>query len=213
MVGIPVIDTGSDAGRMDTEPSGTRSMTVDEFYAFTDTRPDEEKWELIEGEPILNASPLDVHAWIVMNVSFTLMARQRELKAPWKVLSDFGVRISEKSRPEPDVLVFPSQHHRPEGRRDRNDVIVVFEVLSPSTEDRDLGWKRKAYTGLASLTHYIVISQDAVDVRVFARDDDFEEREIKSLDEAIELRSLGVSLPMAEVYRDTGLTPSEAEQR
>jgi Uma2 family endonuclease len=181
-------------------------MTVDEFYAFTDTRPDEEKWELIEGEPILNASPLDVHAWIVMNVAFTLTALQREIKAPWKVLSDFGVCVSEKSRPEPDVLVFPSKHQRPEGRRDRNDVIVVFEVLSPSTEDLDLGWKRKAYTGLASLTHYVVISQDAVDVRVFARDRDFKEQQFQSLNEAIGLPSLGVSLPLAEIYRDTGLT-------
>jgi hypothetical protein len=24
-------------------------MTVDDFYAFTDTRPDDEKWELIGG--------------------------------------------------------------------------------------------------------------------------------------------------------------------
>jgi Uma2 family endonuclease len=89
---------------------------------------------------------------------------------------------------------------------DRDDVIVVFEVLSPSTEERDLGWKRKAYTGLASLTHYIVISQDAVEVMVFARDDDFKGRKFQSLDEAIELPSLGVSLPVAEIYRDTGLT-------
>jgi Uma2 family endonuclease len=207
MVGIPVIDTGPDTGRKDnTGPKDTGSMTVDEFYAFTDTRPDEEKWELIEGEPILNASPLDVHAWIVGNVFFKLTAMQREIKAPWKVLSDFGVRISEKSRPEPDVLVFPSEHHRPERRRDRNDVTIVFEVLSPSTEERDLGWKRKAYTGLASLTHYIVISQDAVEVMVFARDDDFKGRKFRSLDEAIELPSLGVSLPVAEIYRDTGLT-------
>jgi Uma2 family endonuclease len=207
MVGIPVIDTGPEAGRKDnTGPKDTGSMTVDEFYAFTDTRPDEEKWELIEGEPVLNASPLDVHAWIVMNVAFALTSLQREIKAPWKVLSDFGVRISEKNRPEPDVLVFPSKHHRPERRRDRDDVIAVFEVLSPSTEDRDLGWKRKAYTGLASLTHYIVISQDAVEVMVFARDDDFKGRKFRSLDEAIELPPLGVSLPVAEIYRDTGLT-------
>jgi hypothetical protein len=43
-------------------------MTVDEFYAFTDTRPDEEKWELIEGEPILNAAPSLLHQWIVRNI-------------------------------------------------------------------------------------------------------------------------------------------------
>jgi Uma2 family endonuclease len=197
MVDIPVIDTG----RMDTGTKDTGSMTVDEFYAFTDTRPDEEKWELIEGEPVLNASPSPLHQLIVMNVAFTLMARQREIKAPWRVLPDLGVRVSEKNRPQPDVLVLPSEHPL-DGRRDLTNVVVLFEVLSPSTEDRDLGWKRKAYASLASLTHYIVISQGAVEVRVFARDDKFEGRKIQ----AIELRTLGVSLPMAEIYRDTGLT-------
>jgi Uma2 family endonuclease len=192
MVGIPVIDTGP--------------MTLDEFYAFADTRPDDEKWELIGGEPILNAAPLDVHQWIVRNVFGALLIRERELNPPWAVLHDLGVRISDKDRPEPDVLVFPSEHHRPEGRRDRDDVIVVFEILSPSTEGRDLGWKRKAYTSLSSLTHYIAISQDAVDVVVFARDNDFVEQRIRSLDKEIELRSLGISLPVAEIYRDTGLT-------
>jgi hypothetical protein len=40
----------------------------------------------------------------------------------------------------------------------------------------------------------------------FARDDDFKGRKFRSLDEAIELPSLGVSLLVAEIYRDTGLT-------
>ncbi len=71
---------------------------------------------------------------------------------------------------------------------------------------RDLGWKRKAYASLASLTRYLVISQDAVDVMVFARDDAFQGHRLRSLDEAIDLRSLGISLPVAEIYRDTGLT-------
>jgi Uma2 family endonuclease len=146
VVGIPVIDTS----RMDAGPKDTGPMTVDEFYAFTDTRPDEEKWELIGGEPILNAAPSLFHQLIVGNVVFTLMAQQRETKAAWRALSDLGVRISEKDRPEPDVLVFPFGHRRPDGRRDLNDVIVVFEVPSPSTEKRDLGWKRKAYASLAS---------------------------------------------------------------
>jgi Uma2 family endonuclease len=84
-------------------------------------------------------------------------------------------------------------------------VIVAFEVLSPSTEGRDLRWKRTAYTSLPSLTHYIVIAQDAVDVIVFARDSGFAGQRIRSLNKVIELRSLGISLPVAEIYRDTGL--------
>jgi Uma2 family endonuclease len=191
MVGVPVIDTGP--------------MTVAEFYAFTDTRPDEEKWELIAGQLILNAAPSDMHQWIVKNVVLALGIRERELNAPWAVLPGLGVRVSDKDRPEPDILVIPSEHRRPDRRRDRSDVIVAFEVLSPSTEGRDLRWKRTAYTSLPSLTHYIAIAQDAVDVVVFARDDDFAEKRIRSIDNVIELRSLGISLPVAEIYRDTGL--------
>ena len=191
-MGIPTIKTGP--------------MTVDEFYEFTDRRPDEERWELIDGEPILNPAPSLMHQWIVRNVVVALTIRERELNAPWAVLPEFGVRVSDRDRPEPDVLVIPFDHRSLDPReRDVSAVIVVFEVLSPSTEGRDLRWKRKAYTSLPSLTHYIVIAQDAVEVTVFARDEGFAERRIRSLDKAIELRSRGISLPMAEIYRHTGL--------
>jgi Uma2 family endonuclease len=192
MAGIPVIDTGP--------------MNVEEFYAFTDTRPDHEKWELIEGEPILNAAPSPTHQLIIRNVVVALTIRERELRAPWMVLPGLGVRVSDTSRPEPDVLVIPSDHRSLDPReRDVSNMIVAFEVLSPSTEGRDLRWKRTAYTSLPSLTHYVAIAQDAVEVIVFARDDDFAERRIRSIAKAIELRSLGISLPVAEIYRDTGL--------
>jgi len=192
MAGIPVIDTGP--------------MTVEEFYAFTDTRPDEEKWELIDGEPILNAAPSQIHQLIIRNVIVALTIRERELNAPWMVLPELGVRVSDRARPEPDVLVIPVHHRSLDpGKRDVSAVIVAFEVLSPSTEGRDLRWKRSAYTSLASLTDYIVIAQDAVAVTVFARDENFAERRIRSIDRTIELRSLGISLPVAEIYRDTGL--------
>ena len=192
MVGVPVIDTGP--------------MTVEEFHAFTDTRPDEEKWELIDGEPILNAAPSQMHQRIVRNVVVALTILERELKAPWAVLPELGVRVSDRDRPEPDILVIPSDHRAVDPKeRDVRNVIVAFEVLSPSTEGRDLRWKRAAYTSLPSLTHYIAIAQDAVEVIVFARDEDFAERRIRSIDKVIELRSLGISLPVAEIYRDTGL--------
>ena len=93
---------------------------------------------------------------------------------------------------------------RPYGRA-TSEVIVAFEILSPSTADRDLRWKRTAYTSLPSLTHYIVVAQDAVDVVVFARDTGFAEHRFRSVDDSIELPALGISLPLSEIYRDTGL--------
>ena len=173
MVGIPVIETSP--------------MTVEEFYAFTDTRPDEEKWELIGGEPILNAAPSSMHQWIVRNVVLALGFRERQInKASWVVMPGPGVRISDKDRPEPDVVVTPADQRIFDLReRDIKTVIVAFEVLSPSTKGRDLGWKRAAYAGLPPLTHYVAIAQDAVEVVVFARDKNFAEQRFKSLHEVV----------------------------
>src|SRR3984957_12416849 len=119
-MGIPTIDTGP--------------MTVEDFYAFTDKRPDEEKWELIDGELVLNAAPSPRHQLIIRNVLFALTIWERELNAPWMVLPELGVRVSDRNRPEPDVVVFPSDHLSLDPKeRDISSLIVAFEVLSPST--------------------------------------------------------------------------------
>ena len=191
-MGVPTIKTGP--------------MTVEEFYAFTDTRPDNEKWELIDGEPILNASPSPVHQWIVRNILIALGNRERELKASWAILPGLGIRVSRTNRPEPDLLIMPRAAFSADpAQRDTGEMIAAFEILSPSTADRDLRWKRTAYTSLPSLTHYIVVAQDAVDVVVFARDTGFAERRYRSLSDTIELPALGILLPVSEIYRDTGL--------
>src|SRR4051812_8558418 len=179
-MGVPTINTGP--------------MTVEDFYALTDKRPDDEKWELIDGEPILNAAPSPLHQWIVKNVVFALTMREREIAAAWGVISDVGIRVSNTKRPEPDVVIVPRTAHLFDPRtRDCTDMLAAFEVLSPSTEERDLRWKRVTYTGLPSLTHYIVIAQDAVDVVVFGRENGFAEQRFRSLSDRVEIPTLGIS--------------------
>ena len=67
-MGIPRIDTGP--------------MTIEEFYAFTDTRPDEEKWELIDGEPVLNASPSRLPSTASWATSSSRLAIQNASDSP-----------------------------------------------------------------------------------------------------------------------------------
>jgi Uma2 family endonuclease len=189
-VGVPTIKTGP--------------MTVEEYFAFTDTRPDNEKWELIDGEPILNASPSDFHQIILGNLAYLLGMIRRQRPQAWLAMPGIGVRVSDTSLPEPDFLVVPAGRARRSGR-ETNEVLAAFEILSPSTMDRDLRWKKTAYTSLPSLTHYIVVAQDAVEVVVFERDTGFAERRYRSLSETIEMPALGISLPLSEIYRDTGL--------
>jgi Uma2 family endonuclease len=181
-------------------------MTVEEFFAFTDRRPDDEKWELIDGEPVLNPTPSYLHQRIVLSLLFHLKRWEEALPRPWTVLPGIGVRVFDTRLPVPDVLVRPNYppRHNPMSR-DCDDVIVAFEVLSPSTEDQDLRWKRAAYSALASLTHYVVVAQDAVDVVVFAREAGFAERRLRSIGDSLEFPSLGISLRLADIYRGAGL--------
>lgn len=191
-MGVPTIKTGP--------------MTVEEYFAFTDTRPDNEKWELIDGEPISNASPSTLHQTILWNLAFLLGTLQRQRPQSWESSAGIGVRVSDTSLPQPDAFIVPAGAAKrdPYGRA-TSEVIVAIEILSPSTAERDLRWKRTAYTSLPSLTHYVVVAQDSVDVVVFARETGFVERHYRSLADTLELPALGISLPLSEIYRDTGL--------
>ena len=184
-------------------PGKAEPMGVEEYFAFADTRPDDEKWELIDGEAILQASPNEQHQTIVANVIYCLQAIQRERRPSWTAKPGIGLRTAPASLPEPDVLIRPKS---PRVGRECDDAIVAIEVLSESTADRDLRWKRKAYARLPSVMYYVVIAQDAVEVLVFARASKFAEQRLESLDATLDLSSLGISLPLAEIYQDTELS-------
>jgi Uma2 family endonuclease len=177
-------------------------MTVEEFYAFTDARPDDEKWELIDGEPILNASPSPIHQLIAANIITALTVIERQQAASWRAIPGIGALVSNTKRPEPDVMILPSIPRRGYAARDTDEASVLFEIISPSTVSRDLIWKRAAYTSMPALTHYVVVAQDAVEVVVFAHETGFEEQRFKSRSDVIRFPDLAVVLPLSEIYRD-----------
>ncbi len=85
---------------------------------------------------------------------------------------------------------------------------LIVEVISPSSEERDLGSKPLEYFNLASLQAYIVASQDEPLCYVWVRgtDGSFQERpaEIKGRDQVIQVPALGIAISLAEVYRGIG---------
>ena len=60
-----------------------QQMTIEEFLAFTDTRPEEERWELIEGVAVMNPSPIDYHQIVVTNISGFLWRFKGEKHPSW----------------------------------------------------------------------------------------------------------------------------------
>ena len=179
-------------------------MTLEAFHAFTADRPHWEKWELIDGEPTMQASLKLRHQLIVDNVAFQLGLIRRETSANWLSFAGIGTRIVSDDHNEiiPDVMILPA------GGDDLSnwtyDVVVAFEVLSPGSVRRDMVRKRAIYQRMHALTNYVVVAQDRCEVTVFARAEDFSPRTLTG-DDVLEIPMLGIAIPLAEIYRDIPL--------
>lgn len=91
---------------------------------------------------------------------------------------------------------------------ERQDTVVnptvIVEVLSDSTEKYDRGRKADHYRQVASLQELVLIAQDYSHVERFTRqaDGSWLFQEVKELSASLQLPSLGVSLELAEIYRN-----------
>ncbi len=119
-------------------------------------------------------------------------------------------------RVSPATFVFPDQVvvcGKPEFTDEAKDTItnpkVIVEVLSPSTADYDYGGKFTLYRRLPSLEEYILIAQDRPNVDVYLKTPD--RRWIltpyEGLSAVAKLDSLGIALPLAELYAGVEFKP------
>ena len=80
--------------------------------------------------------------------------------------------------------------------------VVIFEVLSPSTETYDRGFKLQRYRTIASLQDYIMVNQTELRVEQYTRQENnlWILRDYQSLDEDLTISSIGVSLSLRRIY-------------
>lgn len=143
------------------------------------------------------------HNLIVTNLILSLGTQLR--RRPCEVYpGDMRVKVERSGAYlYPDAVVVCGT---PELEDERLDTLlnptVVVEVLSPSTADYDRGRKWELYRRLPSLRDYLLVSQHEPAVARYARGEEgvwlFEVAE--GTDAAVELASIGVRLPLADLY-------------
>lgn len=192
---------------MRTKLKPEEQLTIEEFLAFTDTRPQEERWELIEGVAVLNPSPTNFHQIISMNIATALANWKAAHATSWVPLLGIGTRVpaSVNSLPQPDVLVLevlPSGPASPiaEG------AVVLFEVLSKSNTRADQAWRLKVYGSIANCQHYVTVAQDRVRIVRHDRASGWTPTIIDSIDDKLNLPAIAASILLADVYRWTPVT-------
>ncbi len=88
---------------------------------------------------------------------------------------------------------------------------VIVQVLSDSTEKYDRGKKSNHYRQITSLKELILIAQNRPHVERFTRqpNGDWLFHEQKEMNADFELKSLGISVAMSELYRGVKFEPTE----
>ncbi len=177
--------------------------TLEEYFAMLQAS--ERRWEFWDGEFICMAGGSPEHYIIAGNIRDELAVRLRgsgcrpfDGETPINTPTLPPVRF-----PDSSVVCGKPSFTKMNGIGVLNNPLVLFEVLSSSTEYLDREPKREAYQALPSVQEYLLVAQSIPFVTRFVRlGKRWRRIEYRDLNDVIKLTSLDVELPMSEVYRD-----------
>ena len=172
------------------------------------------KFELIDNHIVAMSGASRSHSIVTVNISSSLNLRLR--KEPCEVyVADMRVQVKQQATyTYPDVVVVCGQ---PRFRADAKpstlqNPMLIFEVLSPSTEDIDRNRKFSQYLQLPSLEGYFLVSQDEPRVESYTRQSDgWLYQDHVGLDAKLRIDAIGVSLSLEDIYHKVPFEQRPAE--
>ncbi|MGQ9805649.1 MAG: Uma2 family endonuclease [Chlorobiales bacterium] len=186
-----------------------KRYSLSEYFAL-ETANRETKYEYLDGEIVEMAGAQPEHNSICTNLITTLTNQIRSKKKSCRVYpSDQRVKSEVKAGGKvgyfyPDVSVVCG---KPEFSDDNPktllNAVLVIEVLSESIFQYDFNEKRMYYGAQESVQEMLFVYYEKLAaVRIVREKNAWLIADYQSLTEKIPLRSIGIELPMKEVYRD-----------
>ena len=184
-------------------------VTLEQFHAFRDERPKEEKWELIAGVPHMMPPPRLIHQRIAGNLEALLNERLRFVKPGWRADREIGLLLPEDDtfNPEPDVTVIDTEIGIDQLYADR--FYFVAEVLSPHDKARVLALKLQYYQGHDLCRGVLFVEPDRIAAVLHARDPGWLALQLTAPDDRIVTSEIGDIGSLGQLYRHTPLWKPE----
>jgi Uma2 family endonuclease len=184
--------------------SDYESMSYDDFEEALADKPRNERWELIGGRVVrMMVGARWEHARIVQNVARQLENRFEAAGSDCQTFAEtfYMKQKALSAQLLPDVMVVCGDLEP--GATSTAEPVVVIEVLSVGTEGRDRIMKWQIYQQLPSIQHYVLVSRERPHVEMFSRHAGTWNgmTVLDGLDAVLELNAIGVSLPLAAIYR------------
>lgn len=169
------------------------------------------KSEYLDGELYKMPGVSLEHDRIVRNLLYRLETKLANRS--WEPFtSDMRVQLTPSRYVYPDLTVVCGEPTFTDADVDTlTNPAAIFEVLSDSTSNFDLGDKSRLYRQKSSISTLCLIAQDRPWVEVWTREDTkgWHVREFTGLDTLAELPALSLSLPLAELYRRVAFIATE----
>ncbi len=143
--------------------------TVKLTYADYCNTPDDERYELLDGELVMTPAPRELHQRVLMNLSYLLFQAVKDTNSGRVYVAPFDVVLSDTDVVQPDLLFISNERaHIITEENVQGAPDLVVEILSPSTADRDLIIKRDLYAK-HGVQEYWLVDTDAKTVTVLVR--------------------------------------------
>jgi Uma2 family endonuclease len=181
---------------------------MEQFHAFRDERPKEEKWELIDGVPMMMPPPTITHVRIARNLETLLNARLAAVKPEWQADREVGVLLKgdEKYNPEPDVTVIDTSHVL--GQVYAQRFYFVAEVLSESDKKAVLEAKLRYYQDHEHNRCVLFVRQDSICADQYDRKGaSWHPRQLGHAQEPLIFPEIGTVGRLGDLYKSTPLDP------
>ena len=172
------------------------TMTRDEFFDWAEVQ--DERYEFDGFQPVAMTGGTVNHSRIIRNLQVALDRLLRggscEPLGP-----DAGVTTVGNTVRYPDAVV--SCTKTPGRARTMSGVVVVFEVISPSSARMDRIVKLREYHAVSSIRRYIIVEQDSIGLTVFARQHDEPwTASVLTDGDVLALPEIGIEIPVAGLY-------------
>jgi Uma2 family endonuclease len=146
-------------------PAATK-LTYADYAALPD---DGKRYELIDGELVVNPAPVPRHQFIVGNIIAALRAYFRASGGGKALMSPIDVVFADETVVQPDVIAIKSDRLSMIGARNiQGPPHIVVEVLSDGTRRYDEIQKRKLYERFG-VDEYWIVDPELELVKIYRR--------------------------------------------
>lgn len=182
-------------------------LSLETYLAFLSTRAHEERWQLIDGVPVMMERPLIRHQLIRTNVALQLANALEKTRPDLTALH--GIALSFDGHPDFLPMVDVAVVELPaDDRIFTSRFFLAAEVLSHTDTEEHIDLKVERYAEQEHNLYTVLIAQTEMRVELSMRESGWHGTVLRGDDAVLELPEFGFRCALRDLYTNTTVQPA-----